>query len=127
MAKLIESNNQIDWTQKNADMVMNVGKRCSYDNCGIVDMLPFECKYCKEFFCLEHRTTFTHKCKKEIDSKLLPLDAKNIKQKPIYIRCEISKCCNLIENKVTSIMLSKCNKCQTIRCSMCRTEKKCCK
>jgi hypothetical protein len=126
MAKVIKPNDEIDWTHKSADMCMKVGKRCTFDHCGLVDMLPFECKYCKATFCLEHRTQKSHQCTQNVDLNWSPLEEKNIKQEPKYIHCQISKCNQLIENKLTSVMLAKCNKCNTIRCSTCRTEKKCC-
>lgn len=40
----------------------NLGKRCEMKGCGLVDFLPFNCRYCKAVFCVEHRQTFDHLC-----------------------------------------------------------------
>lgn len=116
---------EIDWTSKSADMVMKVGKKCTFDTCGLIDMLPFNCKYCKMDFCLDHRTPTLHKCDKYVDLNWKPVET-NQKLEPKYIRCQISNCTHLIENKIICLMLAKCNKCNTVRCSTCRTDKKCC-
>jgi len=117
--------NEIDWTDKNSNMMMNVGKKCCYYNCNILDILPFKCKYCKNIYCIDHRTQLSHKCSEYIDKNWKPLPTNTIK-KLNYIKCQIKNCNNLIENKLVPLMLAKCNKCNKIRCSNCRIDKKCC-
>jgi len=38
----------------------DVGKHCKL--CFRQDYLPFQCKYCREFYCLEHRMIRDHHC-----------------------------------------------------------------
>ena len=116
----------INWTDKSANMAMNVGKKCMFDNCGIVDMLPFECKYCKFFFCQDHRMTTSHNCTKFVDENWKPLDTSNKKIEPRYLKCQISGCTHMVENRTLNLMLAKCNKCNVVRCSDCRIMNKCC-
>lgn len=40
----------------------DLGMHCSLKECNRQDYLPFQCKYCKKFYCLEHRFPFKHYC-----------------------------------------------------------------
>ena len=42
----------------------NLGKHCFESTCRQKDFLPFECKFCKKDFCLDHRETSAHACPK---------------------------------------------------------------
>lgn len=42
----------------------DLGSHCSLKECNRQDYLPFQCKYCHEFYCLEHRTEIDHNCSK---------------------------------------------------------------
>jgi len=42
----------------------NLGKHCSEPTCRQKDFLPFNCKFCLNMFCLDHRETKEHKCPK---------------------------------------------------------------
>jgi len=44
---------------------MDIGAYCSYTECNREDFLPFECKFCKKFYCLDHRQPDNHFCKKQ--------------------------------------------------------------
>ena len=39
-----------------------VGKNCSVDYCNMKDFLSFNCKNCREVFCLDHRSLDAHNC-----------------------------------------------------------------
>ncbi|KAK6462152.1 hypothetical protein DFJ63DRAFT_144521 [Scheffersomyces coipomensis] len=41
--------------------IMNLGKNCSF--CSQLDFLPFQCEFCNEIFCSDHRNVEIHKCK----------------------------------------------------------------
>lgn len=43
------------------------GTRCCQPGCSIHDFLPFECPKCEKFYCLDHRSRFTHDCKAAIE------------------------------------------------------------
>jgi predicted nucleic acid binding AN1-type Zn finger protein len=45
---------------------MNLGKRCSFPNCAQLDFLPFQCKLCKDTFCLDHRAYADHSCPEKL-------------------------------------------------------------
>lgn len=40
----------------------DLGKHCKL--CFRQDYLPFQCKFCREFYCLEHRMIGDHNCPK---------------------------------------------------------------
>lgn len=40
----------------------DIGSNCFLKTCKERDFLPFECEYCKEKFCLTHRTPESHEC-----------------------------------------------------------------
>lgn len=44
---------------------MDIGKHCFLKECNQEDFLPFQCKFCKEYFCLEHRQPDNHFCQHE--------------------------------------------------------------
>ena len=44
--------------------LLNVGHSCGYDSCDLVAFLTFECQYCKERHCSEHKAPEDHECKK---------------------------------------------------------------
>jgi predicted nucleic acid binding AN1-type Zn finger protein len=75
-----------------------IGQRCDLENCKQHDFLPFQCKYCKGTFCLEHRFFDNHNCKKKINSIIQHDNSKKIenpcivcgKGSKIQIKC--SKC-----------------------------------
>jgi len=77
----------------------NLGKKCSFIECGRQDYLPFFCEFCKKYYCLEHRTIDKHKC--PIDNKII-----NIKKtKSVFYKCELCK-----EKQLFELKCSKCNK-----------------
>lgn len=117
--------NQIDWSDKSADIAMSIGKKCEL--CKTLDFLPFDCKYCSKSFCLDHRTVTSHRCENDPDKKIVPIIIRqaDIKPKPKYIKCCDSKCKNLIENTILSLMMANCKKCGKTRCSDCRIYHKC--
>ncbi|KAK6204923.1 uncharacterized protein RJT21DRAFT_4325 [Scheffersomyces amazonensis] len=46
----------------NGDLgIMNLGKNCFF--CQQLDFLPFQCEYCGETYCSNHRNVEIHKCK----------------------------------------------------------------
>lgn len=52
----------------------DLGKHCSLKECRRQDYLPFQCKYCQNFYCLDHRSITEHKCSKyrELTRKVVP-------------------------------------------------------
>ena len=51
-------------------------ERCAY--CGDMVDIPFECTYCKDPFCDEHRLPEDHRCVKLTVIRAKKLDAKNL-------------------------------------------------
>lgn len=49
----------------------DLGKHCKF--CFRQDYLPFQCKYCREFYCLEHRMMDDHQCIKKKYKKKCPI------------------------------------------------------
>lgn len=48
-------------TSQHASMELpGLGSNCAFPGCGQLDFLPFHCKACDEYFCLEHRSS--HRC-----------------------------------------------------------------
>ena len=121
----ILNNKQIDWTSKNSNMTIDIGKICQFECCKIKDFLPFKCEYCKNIYCLDHRTYLSHKCTQYNDPNLFPM----IQQQkiPKYIKCQVSDCNNVLENFISNKILSTCNKCKKIRCKSRGIYGKCCK
>jgi hypothetical protein len=118
---------RIDWTDKSADMMINIGKHCKYEYCKTVDFLPFKCKFCEDDFCLEHRTTDGHECKKIISKVVLDDKPIIMEYKSRYVRCHnnIKGCTRLVDNTMLQLMISKCKKCNVISCADCRINHKC--
>ena len=53
----------------------DLGKHCEY--CRQKDILPFQCGYCKKYFCLQHIDIEKHKCEKRgLDDKTIILCSK---------------------------------------------------
>ena len=50
-----------DLLRKNPSYVM-LAEKCAY--CGEMTDMPFECNYCKDPFCSEHRLPEDHRCVK---------------------------------------------------------------
>ncbi|CRG93285.1 AN1-like zinc finger, putative [Plasmodium gallinaceum] len=81
-------------------MKHEIDKQCSYDYCKINDFLPFLCRYCKKFFCINHQNAEDHECIDylEIKNKIRICDDKKIaikNDKDLYVVCE--KCKALIK------------------------------
>lgn len=47
----------------------DLGSHCSLEECRRQDYLPFQCKYCSNFYCLEHRSVSDHNCFKYKDEE----------------------------------------------------------
>lgn len=71
----------------------NLGKDCALKECQQKDYLPFECKYCKQFYCLEHRSVVDHNCYVYNQKK-----RKNILRKKTYY-CFVCKKKTMVEWK----------------------------
>jgi len=60
-------------------------EKCAY--CGDMTDMPFECNYCKDPFCSEHRLPEDHRC-----VKLTQLRAKNlVKKEKLFVMAERGK------------------------------------
>ena len=118
---------KIDWSDPSTNILINVGKFCTYTDCKTLDFLPFNCKYCSNTFCLEHRTTTSHKCAKVVDNVITKSIKDQVDQlaKPKFVRCYNSKCDKLIENTMLNLMIAQCKKCGLNRCGNCRIYHKC--
>eukprot|EP01127_Copromyxa_protea_P010910 TRINITY_DN2708_c0_g1_i6.p1 TRINITY_DN2708_c0_g1~~TRINITY_DN2708_c0_g1_i6.p1 ORF type:complete len:294 (-),score=28.81 TRINITY_DN2708_c0_g1_i6:27-887(-) len=53
------------------ELERDIGQHCSYNDCNMLDFLPFTCDRCKEVFCGEHRRYEDHKCAISYD-KVVP-------------------------------------------------------
>lgn len=111
-----------DYYDKSSNMIMDVGKKCNLKFCGTIDYLPWLCKLCDKYYCLEHKTPKDHECSGlKIMEPIAKPSQQNIKKMhPKYLKCYNPKCSNLIENTVLNLMISKCKKCEKNRCSDCR-------
>jgi len=60
-------------------------EKCAY--CGDMTDMPFECNYCKDPFCSEHRLPEEHRC-----VKLTQLRAKDsVKKEKLFVMVELEK------------------------------------
>ncbi|XP_022966414.1 zinc finger AN1 and C2H2 domain-containing stress-associated protein 11-like [Cucurbita maxima] len=64
----------------------NLGKHCSFEDCKLIDFLPFTCDCCHQVFCLEHRSYNRHSCPKtdrrDVTVVICPLCAKGVRLIP---------------------------------------------
>eukprot|EP00455_Lapot_gusevi_P051422 TRINITY_DN765_c0_g1_i2.p1 TRINITY_DN765_c0_g1~~TRINITY_DN765_c0_g1_i2.p1 ORF type:complete len:196 (-),score=2.44 TRINITY_DN765_c0_g1_i2:206-793(-) len=44
------------------EMIVGLGKHCSYSTCKQLDFLPYVCDFCSHTYCLEHRSERSHEC-----------------------------------------------------------------
>jgi predicted nucleic acid binding AN1-type Zn finger protein len=51
------------------EALLDIGKKCSYGRCGMVDFLPFKCEHCAQPFCAEHFRVEEHQCSHYDSSK----------------------------------------------------------
>jgi hypothetical protein len=52
--------------------LMSVGQHCSLESCHRLDLLPFTCSKCHQFYCSDHRKPGDHQCpvKDEVDVRV---------------------------------------------------------
>jgi len=64
----------------------DLGKHCSFDDCKLIDFLPFTCDRCRQVFCLEHRSYIKHSCpnadRQDVTVVICPLCAKGVRLIP---------------------------------------------
>ena len=61
-----------------------ISEKCAY--CGDMTDMPFECSYCSDPFCSEHRLPEDHRC-----VKLTSIRAKRFGEKKVYRQGDNSK------------------------------------
>ena len=49
----------------------DIGKRCSFSDCGRLDFLPIYCNFCKHVFCKNHISGDSHNCEHNQDNYVL--------------------------------------------------------
>ena len=93
-------------------MDLNLGRHCQHPDCGKLDFLPFQCPYCKLYFCLDHRQWSQHKCSNPPSDNNLDNQKKPKKPKTHYPK---HKCCAKgCREKASSLM--QCSKCGQYVC-----------
>jgi hypothetical protein len=112
-----------DYSDSSTNMVMDVGKKCCFEKCGIIDFLPFYCKDCCKYYCSEHKQ-FNHKCVEQRDDKQLQKQKDELKPKKInnitHIKCFDCNCKTYIKNDHVSLMIAQCKMCKNHFCPNCR-------
>jgi predicted nucleic acid binding AN1-type Zn finger protein len=88
-------------------MDINVGRHCQYVECGKLDFLPFQCPYCKLYFCLDHRQWSQHECQTP--------PRENKYTRPTVKNSTKHKCCSKVCREKSSSMM-KCTKCHQYVC-----------
>lgn len=85
---------------------MEFGRKCQFTNCNIVDFLPFYCRECNKYYCLNHRTYCSHNC----------INNPNNRQNKIIKKKKKKYICNFPNCNKRGIILSLCNKCNKYYC-----------
>jgi predicted nucleic acid binding AN1-type Zn finger protein len=91
--------------------LMSVGQHCSLESCHRLDLLPFTCSKCHQFYCSDHRKPGDHQCpvKDEVDVRVpvCPLCNQPIiksKHQDVNVQMEyhiMSGCSDLLVKKKT--------------------------
>lgn len=81
--------------------IPNLGKRCSFIECGQLDFLPFHCDLCGKYYCLKHAKKDDHNCVLKI-------------QGPVFKKVILPKICSMCGKK--SIYAKRCTICSQYVC-----------
>ena len=66
-------------------------EKCAY--CGDMTDMPFECNYCKDPFCAEHRLPEDHRCVNLLNSGQKDLE----KNEKLFVMVELEKRVNFVK------------------------------
>ncbi|KRX10449.1 hypothetical protein PPERSA_08751 [Pseudocohnilembus persalinus] len=95
----------------------NYGTKCAFKECNQLDFLPFDCRYCQQKFCQNHRQPDQHNCEKiEKNAEKRPVSSSKEKKD----RCPMPNCRTIL----TLTNQHECKNCGLNTCLACRFPEK---